>query len=358
MGLAPPRKVRMREVAERAGVSATTVSFVLAGRDDMRISAQTRQRVLRAARELGYRPNLMARSLRTKVTRTIGLISDTIVIDQYASGLIHGSLSTALEYEHLLVVTETRSDPTVEAQLIEHLLGRQVDGIIYATLTTRHVRLPRVLTGHRVVLLNCTSSNRRLPSIVPDEVEAGRTAAAALLRAGHREGIYVVGERLAEVLPARERSAGITEALDAAGTRLAGHLDCDWAPEPAFDVVSRLLRDGVRPAALICMNDRVAFGAYQALAAAGITVPTDVSVVSFDDSALASWLRPQLTSIGLPYFEMGRRAVETLLAEQPRPGVQRVPMPLRERASIAPVQPAAMTIPPTGSAAAGGTRGG
>jgi LacI family transcriptional regulator len=324
----------MRDVAQRAGISPTTASFVLAGRDDMRISEETRQRVLRAARELNYRPNLTARSLRTNVTRTIGLVSDTIVTEQYAGGLIHGSLTAAVEREHVLVVAETEGDATLEARLIDDLLGRQVDGIIYATLSTRVARVPRALSGHAVVLVNCTTAGRRLPAILPDEVAAGRSAAEALLRAGHRQGIYVVGERPDEVIAARERLAGVHAALAAAGTGLHQALDCAWWPEAAFEAVTDCLRQGGRPRALICMNDRVAFGAYQALAEAGIAVPDEVSVVSFDDSALASWLRPQLTSVALPYFEMGRLAVETLLADQPQRGVQRVAMPLRERASI------------------------
>ncbi len=135
---------------------------------------------------------------------------------------------------------------------------------------------------------------------------------------------------------ARRAGSGVERALAAAGARLEGGLDCEWWPEPAFDAVTRLLRSGARPRALICLNDRVAFGAYQALEAAGIGIPDEVSVVSFDDSALAGWLRPQLTSVGLPHFEMGKRAVETLLTERPVAGVERVPMPLRQRASVAP----------------------
>lgn len=86
--------------------------------------------------------------------------------------------------------------------------------------------------------------------------------------------------------------------------------------------------------ALICLNDRVALGAYQALAEAGLRIPAVVSVVSFDDSELATWLRPQLTSVAIPHLEIGRRAVELLLTPSPTPGVVRLPMPLRERESV------------------------
>jgi LacI family transcriptional regulator len=112
-------------------------------------------------------------------------------------------------------------------------------------------------------------------------------------------------------------------------------IDCDWWPDSAYEAVSRALADGLRPRALICLNDRVALGAYQALRAAGQVIPRDVSVLSFDDSDLAAWLRPQLTSISLPHYELGRQAVDTLLGPPSDPAVTRVPMPVRRRASIA-----------------------
>ncbi|MFL6129830.1 MAG: LacI family DNA-binding transcriptional regulator [Mycobacteriales bacterium] len=334
-----PRRPTLRDVAQRAQVSPTTASFVLAGRDDMRISDDARHRVLRAAAELSYRPNLTARSLRTKVTRTIALVSDTIATEQYAGGLIDGSLSAALAHDHLLFVSESEGDPEVEARLVEDLLGRQVDGFVYASMFTRQVKIPRALVDHPLVLLNCTTRDARIPTVLPDEVGAGRVAARALLDRGHREGIYVVGEPDVDVFAARERMAGILAALADAGAELAGVLDCAWWPEAAYDAVSRFLRLGRLPSALVCMNDRVAFGTYQALQEAGVGIPGDVSVVSFDDSDLASWLRPQLTSVALPHHDLGWRAVELLLAADPaHPAteIERLPMPLRERLSVGP----------------------
>lgn len=331
-----PRRPTLRDVAQRAQVSPTTASFVLTGRDDMRISDDARHRVLRAAAELSYRPNLTARSLRTKVTRTIALVSDTIATGQYAGGMIDGSLSAALAHEHLLFVSESEGDAAVEARLIEDLLGRQVDGFVYASMYTRQVKIPRALTDQPLVLLNCTTRDARIPAVLPDEVGAGRAAAQALLDRGHRDSIHVVGEPNVDVFAARERMAGIQEALAAAGTELAGVLDCVWWPEAAYEEVSRFLRLGRLPSALVCMNDRVAFGVYQALQEAGVGIPDEVSVLSFDDSELASWLRPQLTSIALPHHELGRRAVELLLSEHPATEIERIAMPVRERLSVGP----------------------
>ena len=339
MHFARPRRVTLREVAQRAGVSPTTASFVLTGREDMRISEEARLRVRRAAAELDYRPNLTARSLRTKVTRTIALVSDTIATRQYGGAMVYGSLTAALEEEHLLFVTETEGDPDVESRLIEDLLGRQVDGFLYASMFTRQVRLPKALKGHPVVLLNCISREAGVPTVLPDERGGGRSAVRVLLEHGHRDGIVVLGETPAGVYAARERMAGIEEALTAAGTKLAAHLECSWWPEPAYEAVQYALRHGAVPRALVCLNDRIAFGAYQALQEAGAVVPDDVSVISFDDSDLAGWLRPELTSVALPHYELGRRAVRLLLAPEPVEGVEEVPMPVRERASLAAPRP-------------------
>jgi LacI family transcriptional regulator len=333
----PPQRATLLQVAQRAGVSRSTASFVLAGRHlDMRISEDARQRVLRAAQELDYRPNLMARSLRTKVTRTIALVSDTLASDPYAGRAIHGSLAAAVAHGHLLFIGETEGDPVVEEKLISDFLDRQVDAFVYASMFTRNVRVPKLLRGRPVVLLNCLTRAAKpaYHSVIPDELAAGVDAAKVVLEAGHRDGIYLVGTPAKHVFAGRERLAGIKEGLAAADTKLAGTIDCDWWPDSAYDAVSRALRSGPRPKALICLNDRIALGAYQAVRGAALAIPDDLSVVSFDDSDLAAWLRPQLTSISLPHYQLGWQAVERLLGPARDPEVIRVPMPVRLRASV------------------------
>jgi LacI family transcriptional regulator len=303
----------------------------------MRISEDARQRVLRAAQELDYRPNLMARSLRTKVTKTIALVSDTIASDPYAGKAIHGALAAAVAHGHLLFIGETEGDPVVEEKLISDFLDRQVDAFVYASMFTRYVRVPKLLRGRSVVLLNCLTRAARPAqhTIIPDELAAGVAAARTLLGAGHRQGIYLVGHPGERIFASRERLAGLKEGLGEAGTRLAATVDCDWWPDSAYEAVSRALADGLEPKALICLNDRVALGTYQALREAGRVIPDDISVISFDDSELAAWLRPQLTSISLPHYQLGWQAVETLLGPPAEPAVTRVAMPVRVRASVA-----------------------
>ncbi|MER6093246.1 LacI family DNA-binding transcriptional regulator [Streptomyces bluensis] len=333
------RRVTMTDVARRAGVSRTTASFVLAGRRDMRISGEAEERVRRAARELGYRPNLTARGLRTSVTRTIALVSDIIATTQFAGEVIHGALDAAGARDHVLLIAETEGDPNVETRLVEGMLDRQVDGFVYATMYSREVRLPAALRDARVVLLNCYTEEARVPCVLPDEVNAGRDAAAVVLAAGHREGIHVIGGRHMTngtpegVWAGLERMRGIEEVMAEADVRLDGVVECDWQPEDGHREVRRLLAAKTVPRALICLNDRVSLGAYQALQEEGLRVPDDVCVVSFDDSDLATWLRPGLTSVALPHYRLGRTAVEVLLDGKPDPVVHRIPMPVMLRAS-------------------------
>ncbi|RBY82600.1 LacI family transcriptional regulator [Geodermatophilus sp. TF02-6] len=327
----------LQHVADRAGTSRTTAHYVLTGQErEMRIAEDTRRRVLRAAHELRYRPDLMARGLRTRVTRTLALVTDSVASEAYAGELVYGSLLAAAARGYLLFVCETGEDVELEGQLVEELLDRHVDAYLYASYFTREVEVPDALRSQRLVLLNCRAPGSGLPSVVPDEVAAGRSAAAALLDAGHRDGIWLVGETEPQVIAAAERVRGMEEVLGAAGARLAGTVPSAWWPESAFEQFGAFLDERRHPRAVICFNDRVAMGVYQALAVRGLRVPGDVSVVAFDDSDLAVWLRPALSSVALPHRELATTAVELLLGEGDPGTEHRVPMPLRLRESIGP----------------------
>ncbi|WP_328921001.1 LacI family DNA-binding transcriptional regulator [Streptomyces sp. NBC_00208] len=336
------RRVTMADVARKAGVSPTTASFALSGRTDMRISDASRERVLEAARELGYRPNVTARSLRTKSTQTIGFVSDRITTTPFAGDVIRGAMEAARERDHLLFITEAGGDRAAESSLVHALLDRQVDAVVYASMFTRYVTPPKELFGRRVVLLNCLAPGFEAPSVVPDEFEAGRDAAQALLAAGHSEGIWAIGGHQAVpatpegIIAGNERMRGLEEVLREGGARLEGVIECDWDTLDGYREVSALLVAGHRPRALVCLADRVSFGAYQALGEAGLSVPGDVSVISFDDQDIASVLRPALTTLRLPHYQLGHLAMELILRTGPlEAAVHRVPMPLQSRASIA-----------------------
>ncbi|MHC3474440.1 LacI family DNA-binding transcriptional regulator [Streptomyces sp. 7R007] len=346
-----PRRVTMADVARHAGVSRTTASLVLSGRGrELRISQSVEQRVLKAAEELEYRPDIVSVGLRTGMTRTIGFVSDTVATSRLAGDMIKGALEAARERGVMLFIGETEGEPDLERGLLQAMQDRRVDGIILASMFTRTLKVPAALTDGPAVLLNALPKHpSALPSVVPDEVEAGRAAARVLLDCGHRTGIHLIGAgpRKRDVPPGAlagvERLTGIREAFGQAGVKIAGcHVCPDWQPEYGYDATHQVLQQ-TRPQALICLNDRIALGAYQALDSFGLKVPDDVSVVSFDDHPIASWIRPKLTTIALPHYELGRTAVDVLFTEIGRQhaepdrehSVYRVPMPVRIRDSVA-----------------------
>lgn len=350
------RRVTMADVAKAAGVSQTTASLVLSGRGrELRISQDVARRVLRAAEDLQYRPNIVSVGLRTGTTRTIGFVSDTVATTRLAGDMIKGALEAARERGVMLFIGETEGDEELERGLLQAMHDRQVDGIILAAMFTRTIAVPKGLETAPAVLLNALPSRPTpLPSVLPDEIEAGRDAARVLLEAGHRDGIHLIGAgpEVRDVPPggvaAVERLTGIREELGRAGVGVAGGRLCpDWQVEYGLAATRALLEDA-RPRALICFNDRIALGAYQALEDHGLKVPADVSVVSFDDHPIATWIRPKLTTVALPHYELGRKAVDVLFGEMSRrqeePGREpgrdgeqhRVPMPVRHRDSVAP----------------------
>jgi LacI family transcriptional regulator len=333
-------RATLADVARLAGLSKTAASMVLNGREGTRLSAESHQRVFAAAAKLGYRPNVAARSLRTQKTSTLAFISDIVATTRFAGDMIRGALDAAREHDHVLLIAETQGDESFEQYAIEAMLDRQVDGVIYAAMATRRLSVPAALLAQPTVLLNAAGSDR--PCVLPDDEQAGHAVATALLEAGHHDRIGLIGrnqlkESDPEVsLAAQARLRGIEQALKSAGTRLCASASCpDWLPEHGYVATRSLLRRPARPSAVICMNDRLAFGAYQALAEAGLGIPHDVSVISFDDDAIAAWLRPGLSTAALPHEQMGRRAVELLLTGSANNQCL-VHMPLRRRGSIGP----------------------
>jgi len=336
----PAKRVTLADVARRAGLSTTAASMILNGRTDTRLSAEAHVRVNDAATELGYRPNVAARGLRTDKTLTIGFISDVVATTRFASGLIKGALEAAEAAGHVVLVLETGGDPARETEAIEAVLDRQVDGIIFAVMRARDLYVPETPSSTRVVMLNATNKVHTV-SVLPDEFEGGRASVRLLTDVGHRGGIALIGHSDA-VEKGVFRSATVAQRIAGIRAEMAEfNLDFvaeasawDWEPQEGYRMTRSLLEQDIEVTALLCMNDRLAFGAYQALAERGLRVPEDISVVSFDNDELAAYLRPGLTTIALPHEAMGQAAVELLLSEQdatPR----LIPMPIIERDSIA-----------------------
>lgn len=345
------KRVTLADVAAASGIAVSTASLVLAGRGNaLRISQTVQDRVKAKALELGYRPNAMSIGLRSGVTSTLGFVSDSVASSRLAGDMIKGAIEAARDRGFMVFVGETSGNTTQEKLLLDAMFDRQVDGLILASMFTQERDLPVDIERTPAVLLNIgPTSPTSLPVVLPDEYDAGRRAAQALIDLGHSD-IHLVGSGLgpdgvpARALAGTQRRAGILSVLAEHGLSPAsGHIAHQWLPREGWTIVSELIENGT-PEAIICFNDRLAMGAYQALQEHGLRIPEDVSVVSFDDASIAGWLRPGLTTFALPHRSMGKRAAELLIsqieherahgAKPSEGGTHLIPMPMRERESL------------------------
>jgi len=298
------------DVARRAGVSTATVSRVLAGLG--RASPETQARVLAAARYLDYRPSAVARALKRRSTLTFGLIV-TDIENPYFPQLVRAVEDAARAEGYSVLLCNADDDPEREAFYLELLVERRVDGLIIAasSLGVRHIEwlaappLP-------VVLVNTDAPDVDLPSITSDNRDGGRQSAVHLLELGHRRFGYLMPPP--RNVDAPVRLAGVRDALSEAGLSqerlvvVAGAPLVGGGEAATFELLDR----APGTTAIIGYNDLMAIGSMRAVRQRGLRVPQDVSVVGFDDVALAAYVDPPLTTIAQSTAEMGRWAVDWL----------------------------------------------
>ncbi len=305
----------MADVGRLAGVSASTVSFVLNQNSGQTISPGTRERVLEAVARLDYRPNRTARGLRTRRTATIGLVTDEIAVEPYAGLTILGAHEVVWAHGSLLLVVNTTRDQRIVREVIDELVDRPVDAILFAVMGTRRLVVPDALKGVPSLLVNGFARAGLLPAVLPDEVAGGRSATELLLRAGHRRIAYLTGRTQAWATRARLR--GFQQALEQAGVQPADQVvrAGNYGADSGYQLTRDLIAAGDLPTAIMCGNDRMAVGAYLALSEAGLRVPWDMSVVGYDDQVdLAARIRPALSTVRLPYYQMGRWAAQHVVS--------------------------------------------
>jgi LacI family transcriptional regulator len=330
----------MNDVAAAAGVSQATVSLVLNDAAGTRFSEETRRRVHAAAHELAYRTNAHAKVLRDGVAGMIGFVGDFVATAPFAGKIIEGAQARAWEAGLLLLTVNTGGNKVLEAASLETMLSYKVAGVVYAAMYHRVLDVPDVLAEVPAVVLNARDRSGRFPSIAPQEELGGYTATKQLVDAGHRRVAMInIGAVDGELPAAVGRYAGYLRALKEAGIHPEPglHRVGDGHESGGFDHALALMTGPQPPTAIFCANDRTAWGAYQALAQLGLSIPHDVSLVGFDNQeTLAPHLRPGLTTLELPFFEMGRRAIELLLAGAERDGsTEYFECPLVERHSVA-----------------------
>ena len=303
-------KVTSAEVARLAGVSQSAVSRVFT--PGASVSAKTMEKVRAAAEELGYRPNVLARSLITGRTRIIGLVVAYLENQFYPMAL--ELLSRALQARgyHILVFMAENSTERV-AQVMSELLDYQVDGIITASVAMSNDLTTRCDgAGIPVVMFNRGQDDARLSEVTSDNVNGARRAVEFLIKAGHKRIAHVMGWQGSST--GRDRAEGFKQAMQAAGLQPFAMVDGTYSREKAAAVTRELCQGPERPDAIFVGNDHMAFAVMDTLRhELGLRVPQDVSVVGYDDVPMAAWPAYGLTTIRQPVNRMVEATVAALL---------------------------------------------
>ena len=322
-------KVTSTEVARRAGVSQSAVSRVFT--PGASASKATQEKVRKAAAELGYRPNVLARAMVSGKSRIIGLV--VAYLDNYFYPEALQKLSNALQERgyHLLVVMASQTAGNID-KVVDELLDYQVEGIIAASVALSSDLAQRSRdAGVPIVFFNRTQEGHEASAVTSDNFEGGRRVAEFLVAGGHRRFGYIAGWEGASTQ--RDREAGFRTGLAEAGQVLHAREVGEFVIEEARAAARRMFDRPNRPDAVFVANDHMALGVIDVLRAElGLRVPEDVSVVGYDDVPPAGWAGYDLTTVRQRANLMVEHTVEILLDQIANPGA-----PVREKAIEAPL---------------------
>jgi LacI family transcriptional regulator len=308
--------ITLKQLSLLAGAHPSTVARVLHADPRQRVSADLRERILTLAREQGYRPNSVARSLRTKRTAVFGALIPDIANPFFAS-VLRGMEDAVTERDYSIILANTDDLPAREAHSLAVLRDHQVDGLLLATARLHDPAIMQLFEdGIPFVMVNRHTEPITPNSVVPDDYAGSVVAIEHLLELGHR--------RIAHISGSDDASTGYLRAKAYLDT-LRRH-DVDHFPDQAgllvrgsfretggYTAMQALLQLSEPPTAVFAVNDLAALGAIHAIMEAGLRVPQDISVVGFNDLFHATHMTPTLTTMQVPHREMGVRAAERLL---------------------------------------------
>jgi DNA-binding LacI/PurR family transcriptional regulator len=305
--------VKLEDVAKKSGFSVPTVSRVLTN-SPYPVSEKARQKILAVAQEMGYRPNIIARSLRTDRTDTIGIVVDDL-LSPFTPPIIRGIQDYLAGQNFMSLILNTDFNPELEKKAIDSLLGRPVDGIIFVEFSHQVPLAELEMLNKPFVFVHRLFGQPVANSVAPDDYHNAGLAVDHLVGLGHRrighvsgpQGWHTTARRLAAY---QDRLAAHGIPLDPALVR-AG----DWELSSGYAAGKDFLSLAQRPTAVFAANDLMALGAVYAIQEAGLRVPGDLAVVGYDNRDFTTICRPQLTTVSLPVYEMGWLAGELMLGQ-------------------------------------------
>ncbi len=305
-------KVTSLDVAKKIGVSQSAVSRVFT--PGASVSNAMQDKVLKAANELGYRPNMLARSLNTGKSRIIGLVVSYLDNQFYPNVL--ESLSSKLQESgyHILIFIASNITKNLD-QVLTEILDYQVDGIIMASVELSSVISKKIdATGIPVILLNRSLDNKRFSSVTSNNYLGGKKIANFLIKGGHRKISHIAGNEKASTQ--RDRETGFIDGLKENGVDLFSREIGNFVLEEASSATRKMFSSIDFPDAVFVANDHMAFAVMDVLRMElGLKIPEDVSVIGYDDVKISSWPSYDLTTVRQPINNMVDRTISLLISQ-------------------------------------------
>ncbi|KAA0549067.1 catabolite control protein A [Bacillus sp. BGMRC 2118] len=303
--------VTIYDVAREANVSMATVSRVVNGNPN--VKPTTRKKVLETIERLGYRPNAVARGLASKKTTTVGVIIPDISSIFFAE-LARGIEDIATMYKYNIILSNSDQNKDKELHLLNTMLGKQVDGIVFmgGNITEEHVEEFKK-SPVPIVLAATLEESNQTPSVNIDYKQAAFDAVKGLLDAGHTDVAFVSGP-LHDLINKNEKLAGYREAIESAGLQYKEEyvIEGDYSYDSAIEAYEKLSELPKQPSAVFVATDEMALGIIHGAQDAGKSIPADLEVIGFDNTRLATMVRPQLTTVVQPMYDIGAVSMRLL----------------------------------------------
>ncbi len=305
-------KETLSSMAERLGCSATTISRVLSGKaEKYRISEATVKAVLREARRCNYTPSATAQILRTKKSNTIGLLLPS-VSNPYFADMASVIISELSDSNFTTIVVDTMESEQKLNESARSLISRQVDGLIAVPCGENGEEM-EMLSGHTpLVLIDRYYENTSLPFVTTNNYQGGLDATKHLLSRGHSRITCIQGVQSS--MPNKERVKGYCRAMEEAG--LAENINIvgnEFSVQNGYLEAKLLMSREIRPTAIFALSNTIMLGALKAIREAGLSIPQDVALISFDNNLYMDYMTPSITRISQPVEDMSKLAVKILL---------------------------------------------
>lgn len=304
--------ITLKMVAERAGVSVNTASRAINNKSD--INEETKKRVLKVAQELGYVQNATAVALRTKKTRTLGVVIADNRNPFYAE-VLNGIEEAAREKNYHIILANTQRDYQKEEEAINLLLAKRVDGLLITPVQDRNDDIKKLIEANiPFVIVGRDFENIEVDAVYNDEVKGGFFATEYLIKKGHKRIAFING--FLHKSPAQGRLEGYKKALKEHGIPLVDMMVSvgDIDVEDGYERTKQMLEKNLDFTAIFAYNDMMAFGAMQVIKEKGLRIPEDIGLVGYDDIPFSSLISPSLTTIKLKKQELGAESVKLLLS--------------------------------------------